>query len=354
MTLMSSRPQNAYQKLLLDCISAAQIVDASDIHISPAKDGAEIKFRVHGEMQPPWKVVAQRHKCGLLADAKRLFGLDIGIARKTQDGRKSFDEKKLDLRASLLPTLYGEKIVLRLLAQGKSFSLDKLGIENDAFQAIERATQFESGLILVSGPTGSGKTHTLYSILASINREKKNILTLENPVEYTLAGISQVDISKELSFADGLRAALRQDPDVILVGEVRDVETADLCIKASSTGHLVLSTIHANGAMEAVNRLVKLGIDEKIVVENLRLSVAQRLAKILCQNCKISTEDGRVSQGSGCGHCFGGVRTRMPVVEFVGTQEIAEGLGPKIPLKKRFEFLSENKMVDFREVERFA
>jgi len=291
-------------------------------------------------MQPPWKQLSVEHKQSFIVSVKKETRLAIGTSGKPQDSRCVVEGVPVDLRVNLLPTLFGEKIVLRLLDAGREFGISNLGIPANTLSAMMAALNYRNGVVLISGPTGSGKTTTLYSMLCAIDRMRKNIVTLEDPVEYTIAGVNQVRIDPKVSFAGALRAVLRQDPDVILVGEIRDEETAQLAFKAASTGHLVLSTLHANGAIEVVGRLLGLGLDKDTITENLRFSAAQRLVGRLCEYCSLTApvplcEDAcnAVNKGSendevreakfrtrndgGCEHCHEGVTGRIPAIEYM-------------------------------------
>ncbi len=338
----------AYAALFMDALEAAKAVGASDLHIEPTRDGVRLRMRVFGDMQPAWKEIGTEHRQAFLSQVKRLTGLEIGVSGRPQDGRLSMPALGLDLRVNLLPTLYGEKVVLRLLDAKRQFKLEHSGLDPEARQAVERALRNKDGVVLISGPTGSGKTTTLYTMLAALNQGLTNIVTLEDPVEYALDGISQVRIDKKVTFASALRAVLRQDPDVILVGEIRDKETAELAFQAASTGHLVLSTIHANGAAEVVARLLGLGVEPYLVDANLRFSAAQRLVKRLCGQCarrapaemveklgREFAEDVRAAsdtsesfriQGVGCAACSTGISGRLPILEYLTGEEIRLGL----------------------------
>ena len=247
-----------YESLYRDMIASASRARASDIHIQPEQDGVDIRFRVHGELER-WKWIPGVHKTAFLQEAKQLSHCSLAIAGRAQDARISLPNLRLDVRVNLVPSLHGEKLVLRLLDQSREFDLERMGLPAGSTQAIRRALDHRTGVNLITGPTGSGKTTLLYAALAAIDRSRLNIVTIEDPVEYTFPGITQVQVSSKLAFADALRAMLRQDPDVILLGEVRDAVTADLCFQAASTGHLVLSTLHANSASEVRRRLVGAG-----------------------------------------------------------------------------------------------
>ncbi len=327
---------NAYVELFNSSVRAAHVANASDIHIEPKPNGVDIRFRVAGEMQPAWKLVAAEHKMGFLAAVKKKAGLQIGMSGRPQDGRCAVDGVPVDLRVSLIPTLFGEKVVLRLLDSTRQFRLEHLKLPIMNLRDIENALKYRNGVVLISGPTGSGKTTTLYSMLGSLDASRINVVTLEDPVEYTVPGINQVRVSPKVTFGSALRAVLRQDPDVILVGEIRDEETAQLAFRAASTGHLVLSTVHANGAIEVVGRLMGLGVDRMTLVDNLRFSAAQRLIGRLCQHCSIvapktvvehlvgeggvsasAIANWRMRNQSGCQSCRNGLVGRQPVIEYL-------------------------------------
>jgi type IV pilus assembly protein PilB len=263
---------------------------ASDIHIEPEKRGVRIRYRVDGVlveiMQVPKHIQAP-----LISRFKILADLNIAERRVPQDGRIPIrhEGKEFDLRVNCCPTNFGEKIVMRVLDKGNVLlPLEKLGFHPDVMSVMAELVAQPNGLFLTTGPTGSGKTTTLYSVLNQINTPEKNIMTCEDPVEYILQGISQVQVQKKagLTFAAALRAFLRQDPDVIMVGEIRDLETAQIAVEASLTGHLVLSTLHTNSAPEAVMRLADMGIETYLLAATVTGVIAQRLARRICGNCK--------------------------------------------------------------------
>lgn len=267
---------------------------ASDIHFEPYEKVFRVRLRIDGNlheyMTPPMSI---RNK--VLSRIKLISGIDIAERRLPQDGRiktkiKVGDKMKaVDMRVSSLPTIHGEKIVIRLLDKDNlMLDMSKLGFENTSLQRFERNITEPWGIILVTGPTGSGKTNTLYSAISLLNNEDVNILTAENPVEFNLFGINQVNIKEQigLTFPAALRSFLRQDPNIILVGEIRDFETADIAIKAALTGHLVLSTLHTNDAPSTIARLINMGIEPFLVSSAVRLVVAQRLVRRLCSKCK--------------------------------------------------------------------
>jgi len=264
---------------------------ASDIHIEPYEKEFRVRYRIDGVLyevlKPPLKL-----KNAISSRVKILANLDIAERRLPQDGRiklKLGKNREMDYRVSVLPTLYGEKIVLRLLDKsGLEIDMTKLGFEEKQLKDFKEAIAKPYGMVLVTGPTGSGKTTTLYSALQELNKTTENISTAEDPVEYSFAGINQVQIKEEigLTFAAALRSFLRQDPDIIMVGEIRDYETAEIAIKAALTGHLVLSTLHTNDASSTVSRLLNMGIEPFLVSSSLNLVLAQRLARRICENCK--------------------------------------------------------------------
>jgi general secretion pathway protein E len=263
---------------------------ASDIHIEPYEDRYKVRFRIDGVLYE----VDQEDKSSypsVVSRMKVMAGLNIAEKRLPQDGRIGIgiSGRDVDIRVSTIPTQFGERIVLRLLEKsGKVLKLEQLGIEGELLSSVERLIAKPNGIILVTGPTGSGKTTTLYSCLSRINTPDLNILTVEDPVEYQLDGIGQMQVNPKIdfTFATGLRAILRQDPDVVMVGEIRDAETAQVAIQASLTGHLVLSTLHTNDAAGAVTRLLDMGIEAFLVSSSVLAVMAQRLVRCLCASCR--------------------------------------------------------------------
>ena len=265
------------------------IVDnASDIHIEPMVDNCRIRFRIDGELYP---VIIIPHDIyiSLMGRIKVLGNLDIAENRQPQDGRpiKSVDGEKIDIRISTIPTLYGEKIVLRLLNKSKYFlSKEKLGLTKKQMNLFKMLLKNPNGIVLATGPAGSGKTTTIYSILSELNKNNINIMTIEDPVEYTIPGINQTQVNNKIGFINGLKAILRQDPDTIMVGEIRDVDTANMAIHSAITGHLVFSTLHTNSAVGAITRLVDMGIERYLLSASIIGIISQRLVRILCPRCK--------------------------------------------------------------------
>lgn len=271
-------------------VAEAKSLQSSDIHVETYGEKCRIRFRVDG-------VLVDRHKLSkaeyptLINKIKISAACDIAEKRLPQDGRIRFQiaGNKLDIRVSILPTLYGEKIVLRLLGSDAShIHISKLGFQKNELERFTLAVKKPNGIILISGPTGSGKTTTLYATLKELNKATNNILTIEDPIEYTLDGVNQVQLKEDigLTYAEALKTFLRQDPDIIMLGEIRDAQTAQMAIRAALTGHLVLSTIHTNSAWGTISRLTDMGIPGYLIASTLNLSVAQRLVRILCTGCK--------------------------------------------------------------------
>jgi len=290
-----ARAEEAPVVKLVDLIIHQAIDErASDIHIEPFKDKISLRYRIDGklyEIPPP----AKHLHLPIISRIKILAKLDIAEKRLPQDGAilVRIGERPIDLRISTIPTIYGEKVVLRILDRSQVLlDLNWLGFEPKQLEQMRWAMNSPYGLVFLTGPTGSGKTTTLYAILNEIKSPTKNIITIEDPVEYKLEGINQVQVKPEigLTFANALRSFLRQDPDIMLVGEVRDLETAEICIRSALTGHLVLSTLHTNDAPTAISRLIDIGIESYLIAPSLLLVVAQRLLRKLCPDCKEAYE----------------------------------------------------------------
>lgn len=273
-------------KIVSTIISYATEGSASDIHIEPRRESVKVRFRIDGQLNTSLVLPLKVHSA-VVARVKILSNMRLDEKRKPQDGRFSttVGDNKIDFRVSTFPTYFGEKVVMRILDQSKGIkTLDDLEFQEKNLQLIREAIKKPYGLILISGPTGSGKSTTLYAMLNELDREHKNVLSLEDPVEYSMDGVSQSQIHPEIdyTFATGLRTTLRQDPDIIMVGEIRDKETAQLAIQAALTGHLVLSTIHTNNAIGVIPRLIDMGIDPYLIAPTLVLAMAQRLVRKLC------------------------------------------------------------------------
>ena len=330
-------------KLVNVILSEAITRGASDIHLEPYEKSLRVRYRIDGVlydvMQPPPKL-----KAALSSRIKIMSELDISERRLPQDGRIKLKirDKSVDLRVSTLPTLFGEKIVMRILDKSNlSLELTKLGFEEKALDDFHDSIVSPYGMVLVTGPTGSGKTTTLYSALSTVNKIDVNIMTAEDPVEYNLMGINQVHVREEigLTFAAALRSFLRQDPDVIMVGEIRDLETAEIAVKAALTGHLVLSTIHTNDAPSTVSRLMNMGIEPFLVSASVLLILAQRLCRRVCQKCKVEEDipesalldigfskdeinTFKCYKGTGCQACSGtGYKGRLALYEVMPVKE---------------------------------
>ena len=285
-------------KLVNAVLSEAVTRGASDIHMEPYEREFRVRFRVDGVLQPIM-TPPLKYKDAITSRLKIMSKLDISEKRLPQDGRIMLKiniggrKRQLDFRVSTLPTLWGEKIVLRLLdKENLRLDMTKLGFEPESLVKFEKAILKPYGMVLVTGPTGSGKTNTLYSSISRLNTVDTNIMTAEDPVEFQLAGVNQVQMKEQigLNFAAALRAFLRQDPNIILVGEIRDFETAEIAIKAALTGHLVLSTLHTNGAPETITRLMNMGIEPFLVATSVHLICAQRLVRRICRDCSETVE----------------------------------------------------------------
>lgn len=272
----------------------AKEIGSSDIHFEPYEKNARVRFRLDGKLKEQFHVATEEYPV-LVNKIKIRAQLDISEKRLPQDGRISMvtDYEDFDVRVSVLPTLHGEKVVLRILSKDTShIDINALGFtEKELITYLENIKR-PNGIVLISGPTGSGKTTTLYATLKKLNLPNTNILTVEDPIEYTLEGINQVQLKENigLDFATTLRTFLRQDPDIIMVGEIRDVNTANMAIRAALTGHLVLSTIHTNSAWATISRLIDMGIPAFLIASTLNVSVAQRLVRKLCTHCKIEAD----------------------------------------------------------------
>ena len=333
--MLTAESQNApvvklVNSLLVDAVKRG----ASDIHIEAYEKKMRVRYRIDGVLQemmnPPFKM-----KSAIISRLKIMSELDIAERRVPQDGRikLKFGDKKVDLRVSTLPCIYGEKVVMRILDKGNlMLDLDDFGMEENALQNVIDCISLPYGMVLVTGPTGSGKTTTLYSCLNRVNVCGTNIMTAEDPVEYNLDGINQVQVREAvgLSFAAALKAFLRQDPNIVMVGEIRDLETASIAVKAALTGHLVLSTLHTNDAPSTVNRMVDMGIEPFLVATSTNVILAQRLVRRICKNCKAEQKDisdevrvrigldpgTPLFKGPGCDECNGtGYKGRLGLYE---------------------------------------
>lgn len=356
------RPEGDASRTFDDVLRAAVAERASDVHCEPKEKGLVIRFRVDGEMREH-RHLPTGERDALLARGKIFGGMDITEKRLPQDGRATLHEngKRLNLRLSTLPTVHGESLVIRLLDQSMpAQSFEELGLASSQAATLHRALTGPAGLIYLTGPTGSGKTTTLHSALHALDHRGRVIHTLEDPVEYEFSGIRQTEIREKigLTFANSLRAVLRQNPDILLVGETRDAETAQLAVRAALTGHLVLSTLHTNDALAAIPRLRDLGVESFLLASALRLLAAQRLVRRLCDTCKAPHPDNvRLAQqhdllGSGffkavgCDACRGrGFSGRIAIHEVIPAEKFLPLIAREAPLAE---------LAALRERERFS
>ena len=336
---------------LVNAIMTQAVGDrASDVHIEPAERNVRIRFRVDGVLHEPMPPAPKNIQGGLISRLKVMAELNIAEKRVPQDGRISMKVggKQLDLRVATLPTVYGEKVVIRVLDKSNALlRLEDLGFLEESYKQFSKSFKKPYGAILVTGPTGSGKSTTMYSTLNILNEEDKNIITVEDPVEYRLAGVNQMQVNPKagLTFASALRSILRADPDIVLIGEVRDKETATIAIEAALTGHLVLTSLHTNDAPSAVTRLTEMDVETFLVASAIDAVVAQRLARVLCERCKepYAPEESELQQAGypewlwpeitqihrpvGCAACSNtGYRGRMGLYEVMPMTEEIERL----------------------------
>lgn len=332
-------------KLVNTILFQALKLRASDVHFQCYPDRMQVRYRIDGilyDMDP----VPKKVQDAIISRVKVMGKMDIAERRLPQDGRATIKlgDGEVDVRISSIPTTHGERIVMRLLDKtAKLYRIEEIGLSARNLGILREYLSFNHGIILVTGPTGSGKTTTLYGSMAEIDTTRKNVLTIEDPVEYSLAGISQVQVNtkKGLTFASGLRSFLRQDPDVMMVGEIRDLETAEVAIRAALTGHLVFSTVHTNDAPSTITRMIDQGVEAYLVASSIVLIVAQRLVRTICPHCKIlrplSDEDhaklkkvgmtgeeldGQIAEAPGCDECFqSGYAGRTAIYEFLPVSE---------------------------------
>ncbi len=330
--------ENSPTVVLIDrVIENAVKNNASDIHIEPYKDKIVIRYRIDGKLKKQFEAPKEPLN-SMVTRIKLLSGMDIAERRMPQDGKfmTNIDNKEIDLRVSILPSINGENLVIRILDKSSfEFSKENLGLTEKDINVIDNITNKSYGIVLVTGPTGSGKTSTLYSILREMKTDENNVITLEDPVEYTMDGIVQVNVNSKagLTFNSGLRAILRQDPDIIMVGEIRDEETANMAMRSAITGHNVLSTLHTNDAPSAIVRLIDMGIPSYLIAASLTGVIAQRLMRKLCDNCKEEYvaslyekevlgldkyQDVKLFKSVGCPKCSGtGYKGRIGIFEIM-------------------------------------
>lgn len=332
-------------KLINTLLLAALQQRASDVHIEVFSQGITVKYRVDGVLYPATDILDRRHHAALISRLKVMAELDIAEKRIPQDGRFKlrYNSRDIDFRVSVLPSAFGEDVVIRVLDKSsitdgvKNLRLDKLGIDHDVLKRLRKITHSPYGMMLITGPTGSGKTTTLYAALSELDTGAEKIITIEDPVEYQLDGIVQIPVNdkKGLTFAKGLRSILRHDPDKIMVGEIRDGETAKIAIQSALTGHLVFSTVHANNAIDVIWRFTHMGVDLYDFISALNAVMAQRLMRVICPRCKQRVEvnvelleisgfdpgeyrDHAWFEGRGCEYCNGtGYRGRTVIAELL-------------------------------------
>jgi general secretion pathway protein E len=317
---------------------------ASDVHIQPYEDKLQVRYRIDGilydMMMPPKKI-----QDAVISRIKIMGKMDIAERRLPQDGGcgVKLGESDVDIRISSVPTIYGERIVMRLLDKGaRLYQLEELGLEGEDVELFRRLVDASHGIVLVTGPTGSGKTTSLYAALKKINTVEYNVMTIEDPIEYHLPGISQIEVNvkKGLTFASGLRSIVRQDPDIVFVGEIRDIETATIAIQAALTGHLVFSTLHTNDAPGAITRLLDLGVEPYLVASSVIGVIAQRLVRLICKQCKVEyvptdrelagigatikdVPGGKLFRGKGCPYCLNsGYHDRSAIFELFTVDDV--------------------------------
>lgn len=333
----SSTSLNYSEDFLLNIIYEAKEIGSSDLHFEAFEKKHRVRFRIDGKLIEKYMIPSEDYP-KIVNRIKIMAGLDISEKRLPQDGRINLttEAEDFDIRVSSLPTLHGEKLVLRILSKNTlSVQLENLGFASNELEVYKRAVKKPNGIVLISGPTGSGKTTTLYATLKLLNNKDTNILTIEDPIEYTLEGVNQVQLRENigLDFASTLRTFLRQDPDIIMVGEIRDVDTANMAIRAALTGHMVLSTIHTNSAWATVSRLIDMGVPPFLIANTLNVSVAQRLVRKLCDHCKeeVPIDSGSLPKGYnvpfeidthykavGCPECYQtGYKGRKAIYEII-------------------------------------
>ena len=332
-------------KLMNTILFEALKIRASDIHLQPYDDRLQVRYRIDGILYDA-KVIPKKFQDAIISRVKVMGKMDIAERRLPQDGRTTIKvgDGEVDVRISSVPTSRGERIVFRLLDKtARLYRLDEIGLSHENLEDFRHLIGYSHGIILITGPTGSGKTTTLYAALAEINSDEKNVITIEDPIEYNIDGISQIQVAnkKGLSFASGLRSLMRQDPDVMMVGEIRDGETAGISVQAANTGHLVFSTLHTNDSAGALSRLINLGVEPYLVASAVIAVVAQRLVRLICPYCKESYEptdsqlrelgvtrdqliDNKLWRGRGCDSCLGrGLFDRTAIYEVFKVEEDA-------------------------------
>ena len=360
--LLMVQDESPATSLVNSVIIKATTVGASDVHFEPYEDEAVVRLRLDGVLHDLLKIPISTYQ-SVVSRIKVLANLNVAERRVPQDGRigVKIGGKNLDIRVSVVPTVFGERVVLRLLDKtGSLLTLDQLGLYPEDEKKVKDLASRPYGIVLVTGPTGAGKSTTLYAMILHIKDPKRNIITIEDPVEYQIKGVSQIQVNPKvgLTFASGLRAVLRQDPDVIMVGEIRDAETADIAVHAALTGHLVLSTLHTNDAPSAVTRLADMGIEPFLIASSLEGVIAQRLVRKICQHCKepyrpseeelrelgIEGYEGPFYRGRGCDKCLGtGYSGRIGVFEVLVLDEDLKSLITKTQDANKIRALAREK-----------
>jgi general secretion pathway protein E len=330
-------------KLMNTILFEALKIRASDIHLQPYDDRLQVRYRIDGILYDS-KIIPKKFQDAIISRVKVMGKMDIAERRLPQDGRTTIKvgDGEVDVRISSVPTSRGERIVFRLLDKSaRLYKLHEIGLSDNNLTTLRQLITYSHGIILITGPTGSGKTTTLYAALSEINSDEKNVITIEDPIEYNIDGISQIQVAskKGLTFASGLRSLMRQDPDVMMVGEIRDGETAGIAVQAANTGHLVFSTLHTNDSAGALTRLVNLGVEPYLVASAVIAIIAQRLVRLICPYCKETFEptdaqlaelgvkrealkSGTLCRGRGCEHCLGrGLFDRTAIYEILVLDE---------------------------------
>lgn len=365
-------------KLVNTLMVAALQKRASDVHIETYEGGITVKYRIDGVLYPATETLDRRHHSSLITRLKVMAELDIAEKRVPQDGRFKLrlGRKDIDFRISIMPGVFGEDVVIRILDKSsvtegvKNLRLESLGMSHDVHRKFRRAIHEPYGMVLITGPTGSGKTTTLYAALSELNSGEEKVITIEDPVEYQLDGIVQIPVNekKGLTFARGLRSILRHDPDKIMVGEIRDVETAQIAVQSALTGHLVFTTVHANNAFDVIGRFSHMGVDVYSFITALNCVMAQRLIRLICPKCRQPADvDDELLEasgldvakykeytwfdGAGCDHCNGaGYRGRAAITEFLDlTPRIRQMIVDRRPIGELQNAASEEGMVSLRE-----
>lgn len=361
--ILASEEDSPIVSLVNSVILKASTLGASDIHFEPYEEAALVRFRMDGILHEYLKIPTQTYQ-SVVSRIKVISNLNIAEKRVPQDGRIGvrIGTKEIDIRVSTVPTVFGERVVLRLLDKsGFNLSLEDLGFSELELNKFKRILKKPYGIVLVTGPTGAGKSTTLYASLHFIKDPRKNIITIEDPVEYQVKGVSQIQVNQKvgLTFAAGLRSILRQDPDIIMVGEIRDSETADIAIHAALTGHLVLSTLHTNDAVSSIPRLIDMGMEPFLVANSLEGIVAQRLVRKICNHCKKPYRPTEIEllelkldpskeyifyKGEGCQHCLGsGYKGRVGIFEVVDIdQKIKSMIARNLDTSQILDYLKEN------------